>query len=102
MAEKKTSSRNLAQEIVRGKLDEETITEAVEALIQILLYAEKNQWGYCPKCRGKVEVPGIDARTRIEALRELQSLGWGKPKPDEDDRKAGFVLNRIIVEPSGV
>jgi hypothetical protein len=55
----KKSDRNLAQQVVRGKLDEETIQQAVDELIQILLYADKNQWTFCPQCRKKVPVPGI-------------------------------------------
>src|SRR5262249_36741546 len=50
----KVSSRNLAQEVVKRKLDEETIQQAVEELIQALLYAEKDLWAYCGGCRKKV------------------------------------------------
>lgn len=96
---KKPSNRNLAQEIVRGKLDEETIKQAVEELIQILLYAEKDLWAYCPQCRKKVPVPQIDAKTKIDALRQLQELGWGRPRADEDEKRVGFTLSRVIVRP---
>ena len=100
MTPKKASNRNLAQEIVRGKLDEETIADAVEVLIKALTEADKDQWAYCPQCHKKVPVAGIDAMTRVKALAELQALGWGRPKPDEDEKRTGFVLNRTIVQPN--
>lgn len=101
LTEKKPrSNRNLAQQIVQRKLDEEKIEAAVDVLQETLTGAERTVWVACPHCKRKHEVTPIDALTRIKALEQLQNLGWGRPKPDEDERKQGFVLNRIIVEPA--
>ena len=102
MASAAKSGRNLAQEVVRSKLTREELEEQVDVIREALSSTMKAEWVLCPHCRRKHEVEvKIDALTRIKALELLQGLGWGRARPDEDERRQGFVLNRTVVE-SGV
>jgi len=42
----------------------------------------------------------VDLRARTDALKALQEMGFGRPRPDEDDRQP-LTVNRRIIVPKG-
>lgn len=98
---RKASGRNLAQEVVRRLIDEDEWKEAVESLWSIATQGTKPDWVWCPNCRRKIQADRVDLRARSDALARLQEMGFGKPRPDEDDGR-GMVVHRTIIAPEGV
>ncbi len=99
-AHQKPSGRNAAQESVRKHITDEEWDRWVESMWEIATSATRPEWVECPRCNRKTEMARVDTVARINAGKELQAMGYGKPK-DDDATQRGFVLNRVIVVPEG-
>ncbi len=97
---KQASGRNVAQESVRDLLSKDAWDDWARATWDIATAGTKPEYSNCPKCHVKVKLERVDLMARVNAAEKLQSMGYGKPK-DDDERTRGFVLNRTIVNPGG-
>ncbi len=95
---KPTSGRNVAQESVRELISREEWDAWARATWEIATSGTKPEWAECPKCQRKVKLDRVDLMARVNAGKELQAMGYGKPK-DDDERSRGFELRRVIVVP---
>lgn len=80
------------RDFLRAKTEEEQ--EKLWAMISEALDATKLKWGYCPKCRSKVQADFPDNRVRFDAAKLLLENMPGKPKdvdpPPPPDPLAGL------------
>jgi hypothetical protein len=70
--------------------------------LELGLDAVRKQWGFCPKCRSKVQVDFPDLRTRNDTVRMIAELSGSKPRADSDVSGGGLIVKRTIVAPEGV
>ena len=102
MAERsKSQGRNVAQESVRELLSREAWDEWAAATWEIATSGTKPEYSPCPKCGVKVRLERVDLMARVNAGRELQAMGYGKPK-DDDEKLRGFELKRVVVVPETI
>jgi len=92
--------RNLAQKVVRDLITEEEWRDAVESMWAIATSGTQPEWVRCPNCQRKTRMERVDLRARTDALKALQEMGFGRPRPDEDDRQP-LTVNRRIIVPKG-
>ena len=95
------AGRNVAAEVVKRLITEDEWRSAVESLWEIATSGTKPDWVWCPHCRKKIQADRVDLRARVEAAKNLQDMGYGKPQVEDQDRQ-GIVLHRRIVQPKGV
>src|SRR5215831_19097499 len=95
------AGRNLAAEVVKRLITEDEWRQAVESLWEIATSGTKPDWVWCPHCRKKIQADRVDLRARVEAAKNLQDMGYGKPVVEDPDRQ-GIVLRRTIVQPRSV
>ena len=95
-----SSGRNLAAEVVKRLITEDEWRSAVESLWEIATSGTRPDWVWCPHCRKKIQADRVDLRARVEAAKNLQDMGYGKPVVEDPDRQ-GIILKRTIVAPVG-
>jgi hypothetical protein len=66
---------------VRSRLatDLESNYSLVRDALEDAMAATKKTWGFCPKCKGKVQVDFPDHGARIRAIELWLEQGFGKP-----------------------
>ena len=92
------AGRNVAAEVVKRLITEDEWRSAVESLWEIATSGTKPDWVWCPHCRKKIQADRVDLRARVEAAKNLQDMGYGKPQVEDPDRQ-GIILKRTIVAP---
>lgn len=97
----KPSNRNTGQDAVRSVLTYEQLVRNAESLWEIATGGVKADRGFCRKCQTNQPLERVDLMARVNAQKELTTMGWGRPKVDDEGRE-GFVLKRVVVEPGGV
>ena len=73
-------------------LNSEQRIAKIETLIDNVLELTGVVWGFCPKCRSKVQVEVPDLKGRVDGIIKLLEQSEGKPR---DGEQAGTT---IIVE----
>jgi hypothetical protein len=94
------SNRNTGQEAVRSVLTYEQLQRNAESLWEIATSGTKTDRGFCRKCNTSQPLDRADLMARVNAQKELTTMGWGRPREDSEGR-SGFVLNRVVVVPGG-
>lgn len=88
------ATRGRTRQDIGEILNDEERRAKIRTLVDNVLELQGVEWGYCPKCKQKVQVQTADLKGRIDGLIKLLEQAEGKPQ-DGQSLGTTLVIERI-------